>query len=159
MGTARRGGHRAPLSGGLTMPVTGVASPGAGLHSALMWLIDTLAEQRITEAMERGDLDDLACAGRPLVLDDDRHVPEALRAAFRVLKNSGYLPPELQLRHEINQVEQLLASVQDTDERARINQRLHYLMTRLGLCHGATADLRLEQAYYDKLSRKLERAE
>ncbi|MGD9409261.1 MAG: DUF1992 domain-containing protein, partial [Thiohalocapsa sp.] len=31
-----------------------------------MWLIDALAEKKIQEAIERGELDDLPGAGRPL---------------------------------------------------------------------------------------------
>jgi hypothetical protein len=55
----------------------------------------SLAERRIEEAIARGELDDLPGAGRPLELDDDRLVPEELRLAYRILKNAGYVPPEV----------------------------------------------------------------
>lgn len=61
-----------------------------------MHLLDFLAEQRISEAVSRGELDDLPGAGRPLALDDDTDVPEDLRAAYRILKNAGYAPPEVE---------------------------------------------------------------
>jgi Domain of unknown function (DUF1992) len=58
-------------------------------------MLDFLAERRIAEAVSRGELDDLPGAGRPLDLDDDRLVPEDLRAANRILKNAGVAPPEV----------------------------------------------------------------
>ncbi|ROR34438.1 DnaJ family domain-containing protein [Inmirania thermothiophila] len=86
-----------------------------------MWLIDQIAEARIREAMAQGAFDGLPGAGRPLVLDDDRHVPEHLRVAYRILRNAGFLPPEAALRREIRTVE----------ERAALSRRLQCLLIRL----------------------------
>jgi hypothetical protein len=42
------------------------------------------------------------CSARaPLVLDDDAMVPEELRAAYRVLKNSGYVPAEVEALRDL----------------------------------------------------------
>ena len=59
-------------------------------------MLDFLAEQRISEAVSRGELDDLPGAGRPLDLSEDPLVPEDLRLAYRILKNAGFVPAELQ---------------------------------------------------------------
>lgn len=72
-----------------------------------MHLLDFLAEQRISEAVSRGELDDLPGAGRPLDLDDDALIPEELRLAHRILKNAGYIPPELETLNEIAQLERI----------------------------------------------------
>ena len=120
-----------------------------------MWLIDRLAEQRIREAQARGEFDDLPGAGRPLVLDDDTAVPESLRAAYRVLKNAGYLAPDMQLRHQISEAEQLLAMTDDPDERANYSRRLGYLMMRLNLVHSRSENLQVQQAYFEKLCRRV----
>lgn len=53
--------------------------------------IQIVAEQRIREAMERGDFDDLPGKGRPLNLDEDANVPDELKMAYKLLKNGGYL--------------------------------------------------------------------
>ena len=55
---------------------------------------------RIAEAMAEGAFDDLPGAGKPLALDDDTLVPEDLRVAYRILKNAGFLPPEVESRRE-----------------------------------------------------------
>ena len=64
--------------------------------------LDGLIERRIQSAMARGEFDNLPGAGRPLALDDDPLVPASLRAAYRVLKNAGFVPPELAQIAEVN---------------------------------------------------------
>ncbi len=98
-----------------------------------MLLIEQLAEQRIAEARERGELDNLPGAGKPLVLDDDSMIPEHLRMAYRLLKNAGYAPPELATRKEITDVEDLLRElpVEEGEARERARRRLELLHLRL----------------------------
>ena len=52
--------------------------------------IERLAEERIKQAQDEGAFDALPGRGRPLALDDDAHVPEDLRMAWRVLKNADF---------------------------------------------------------------------
>ena len=52
-------------------------------------MLDFLVEQRLQEAVSRGELSNLPGEGRPLDLDDDPLVPEDLRVAYRILKNAG----------------------------------------------------------------------
>ena len=59
-----------------------------------MWLLDQWAERHILDAQKKGEFEHLPGNGKPLVLDDDSHVPPELRAGFRLLKNAGCLPPE-----------------------------------------------------------------
>ena len=61
-----------------------------------MDILDQIAEARIQEALRAGELSNLPGAGKPLQLDDDSMIPKELRAAYRILKNSGFLPPEIQ---------------------------------------------------------------
>lgn len=63
-----------------------------------MWLLDQWAERHIIDAQRKGEFEDLRGAGEPLLLEDDSHVPVELRAGYRLLKNAGCLPPELEQR-------------------------------------------------------------
>lgn len=63
-----------------------------------MLALDLLAERKIEEALARGEFDGLPGAGRPLDLDDDALVPEDLRMAYRILRNAGFAPRELEAR-------------------------------------------------------------
>ena len=120
-----------------------------------MLLSDKLVEARIGEAIERGELDDLPGAGKPLELDDDRHVPEELRVGYRILKNAGCVPPELELRKELHNVEQLLVNVEGASEKNRLIKKINFLMTRLSVTRGTELNFHLEAAYYEKLRKKL----
>ena len=119
-----------------------------------MLTLDAIAERRIREAQERGEFDDLPGAGAPLILEEDALIPEDLRAAYRVLKNSGFLPPDLEIYREIRDAEQLLQRVADDDERARIMSRINFLLGRsaAGRRHG---NLRVDQEYFEKLAERL----
>ncbi|MFV8833973.1 DnaJ family domain-containing protein [Aquisalimonas sp.] len=122
-----------------------------------MHLLDQLAEQRIAEARERGELSNLAGEGARQVLDDDSLVPEHLRAAYRVLRNAGYLPPEVQTLRDIERVEDLLAQLplDDAPERDRAQRRLQLLRMKLqeGRRGGA---LWTETAYHQRLLARLD---
>ena len=96
-----------------------------------MGLLDLLADQKIAAAIEAGELDGLPGAGKPLDLDDDRMVPEDLRMAYRILRNSGYLPPELEQRKEAAHLRRLIDAATDDAERRRAIARLAILETAL----------------------------
>jgi hypothetical protein len=98
-----------------------------------MLLLDALVEQRIAAAQEAGDFDDLPGAGKPLALDDDRLVPESLRVAYRILKNAGFVPPEVEARHEVASVAELLRHAVDDPTRRRAIAKLALLTAKLEL--------------------------
>ena len=120
-----------------------------------MTLLDRIAERHIQQAVQRGEFDDLPGAGKPLVMEDDALIPEELRAGYRLLKNAGYLPPELQLDREIKEAEQLLACVRDGGERDKAERRLRWLRLKLNQDRGEGVELAVERRYRDKLLQKL----
>lgn len=75
--------------------------------------IASLAERRIAEAREAGAFDNLPGYGKPLTLEDDSHIPPELRMSYRILKNAGYIPPELAERKEIDSLLDMLESAED----------------------------------------------
>lgn len=52
--------------------------------------IALVAEEKIREAIKEGAFDNLPGAGKPLVLEDDSHIPPEFRMAYKILKNAGY---------------------------------------------------------------------
>jgi Domain of unknown function (DUF1992) len=80
---------------------------------------DDLIEEHIRQAHARGDFDNLPGAGKPLDLGEDAHLPAELRMAYRVLKNAGYLPEELQQIQDITQLEAQVYGELDTDAKDR----------------------------------------
>ena len=109
-------------------------------------MLDFIAEQRIAEAASKGEFEDLPGAGQPLDLEDDKLVPEDLRLAYRILKNAGYVPPELETLKEIEQLEALVADGDsDAASRSRAIRKLALLRTRI------------EATYYTKALARLAR--
>ena len=109
-------------------------------------MLDFLVELRIQEAVSRGELANLPGEGRPLELDDDALIPDELRAAYRILKNAGYVPPEVEAFTEIAQLEALVTSqAEDAAARSKAARKLALLRTKI------------EHAYYDKAVRRLGR--
>ena len=119
-----------------------------------MWLLDQWAERPIIDAQRKGEFEDLRGAGQPLVLDDDSHVPDELRAGYRLLKNAGCLPPELEQRKEAIQLLDLLKGLrQDDPQYQEVSRRLSLLELKLRQSGLSTEFLRGE--YADKLLHKI----
>lgn len=115
---------------------------------------EAVAEQRILEALQRGEFDHLPGTGRPLDLDDDSMVPAELRMAYRILKNAGFVPPEITARREIAEVEVLLLAATDPGERSRALIRLDYLRMKLAASRGGE-NLALDARYFDQVAQRL----
>jgi len=120
-----------------------------------MFRFDILAERRILEAMERGEFDRLPGAGKPLPLEDDSLVPGDLRVAYKVLKNAGCLPPELELRKEILTLRDLLRTLEDDAERSRKIREMNRKLLRLDLLRGKSAQLDPFPEYRERILGKL----
>jgi len=84
----------------------------------------SLAEEKIREAAARGEFDDLKGKGLPLPPDDLAGVPEELRVGFKLLKNAGAIPPEMEMRKEMLALSDLLACCRDESERGELRRRL-----------------------------------
>ena len=112
-----------------------------------MLLVDRLVEEKINIAVRQGDFDNLPGEGQPLVMEDTSAIPAELRAGYRILKNAGFLPPELQLRNEIRQLEDLLNRVEMEGEQTSIRRRLCLLRARLA-ARGHESSLLLGESEY-----------
>jgi hypothetical protein len=84
----------------------------------------SIAEERIREAIKQGEFDRLPGFGKPLPPDDAEGVPEELRLSFKLLRNAGVLPEEMQLRKEMVTLADLLRCTRDEDERKRLHTEL-----------------------------------
>ena len=81
---------------------------------------EKIVEERIRKAQNKGEFENLVGSGKPLKFNSDLFVPEELRMAYKILKNADCVPPEIELKKEIKQTEDLLAGMQETSEKYRI---------------------------------------
>jgi hypothetical protein len=110
-----------------------------------------IVEKKIKEANEKGEFDNLPGKGKPLVLDDDSGIPEDLRLAYKVLKNADCLPPEIELRKEIRQMEDMLENIPDEKERYRQIKRINLKITQLNMMGHKSPLLEMNQRYFEKI--------
>ena len=116
---------------------------------------DRIVEERIRKAQRGGEFKNLSGAGEPLELENDSHVAEELRLAYKILKNADCLPPEIELKKEIQRAEDLLAGMKNTAEKYRTMKKLNFLIMKLNSMRNTA--VMLEQPQYSvKLIEKIE---
>ena len=118
-----------------------------------MSVVAFIAEQRIREALERGDFDGLSGAGAPLDLRADEHVPEELRMAYTLLKNSGYLTEKADCGAPVENLRACLPA--EEAEAYGSGLRLEVLCAKAKVLSGLDRADAPASAYHAKLARKI----
>ena len=116
-----------------------------------MFGFQKIIEKRIKEAQKRGEFDGLPGEGEPLKIQDDSHIPEDLRLAYKILKNADFLPPELQLKKEIRQMEDMLENIPDEKEKYRQIKKINFKIMQLNMIRKSSPLLEETEIYYNKL--------
>ena len=63
---------------------------------------ESLVDQKIREAMEQGEFDNLAGAGQPIDLSENPYEDPDWRTAHRMLRNAGFAPVWIEERKDID---------------------------------------------------------
>jgi hypothetical protein len=117
---------------------------------------EKIVEERIRRALAAGEFEDLAGKGEPLALEDTSTVPEDLRLAFKILKNADCLPPEVELRKDIERTEDLIAAMPETVEKYRALKRLNFLIMKLNAMRRTSIGNEVPQRYALRAVERLE---
>ena len=92
-----------------------------------------IAEQRIREALENGEFDNLEGHGRPIRIEDETWIPEDLRMVYRFLKNAGCIPPELEARNEVVNLFSVMNTLDDDKERLKKIRELNFKLLKINM--------------------------
>lgn len=96
--------------------------------------LQKLVEERISEAMQKGEFENLPGRGKPLDLDEDAHVPTELRMAYRMLKRANIPPEEVLMAKGVSAIKAALEADNLTpEERDRLKKRLRYMDLELNM--------------------------
>jgi len=117
---------------------------------------EKIVEERIRRAQARGEFDALSGAGRPLELEQDGHIAEDLRLAYKILKNAECLPPEVELKKDIEKAEDLLAAMPETAEKYQALKKLNFLILKLNAMRSTSIVNDLPQRYAAQVVARLE---
>jgi hypothetical protein len=119
---------------------------------------DKIVEERIQRARKEGAFKNLSGSGKPLKFDD-ANVPEELRMAYKILKNANFLPPEIELRKQIQKTEDMLSGMEDVQERYKTIKKLNYLIFKLNAVRDTSIALDMPQRYLEKVSDAMKKKE
>ncbi len=116
---------------------------------------EEIVEKRILKAQKNGEMDNLPGMGKPLKFEDE-NVPEELRLSCKILKNSGFLPPELTLKKQIRHTEDLLEKLEpDSPERGKVQKKLNFLFTKLNTMRGTARMSPMLEVYRDNIIKRM----
>ncbi|QTA90230.1 DnaJ family domain-containing protein [Desulfonema magnum] len=113
---------------------------------------EKIVEERIKKAQKKGEFENLPGSGEPIVLENDGHIPEDLRLAYKILKNADCVPPEIELKKEIRQTEDILSGMEDTTEKYKTMKKLNFLIMKLNSIRDTSIVFEVPQKYMTKLT-------
>lgn len=115
---------------------------------------EKIVEERIKKAEKEGAFENLEGSNKPLSFEDQA-IPDECRLAYKMLKNAGFLPPEIELKKKITEAELLLdATEPDTPQQKKIQKKLNYLLTKLDTVRGNVSPM-LTDRYRENLIKKI----
>jgi hypothetical protein len=117
--------------------------------------IRIIAERKISEAIEAGLFNIEAWHNRPLPTSNDCMIPDDLRLAYKMLKNAGYVPPEIETKKDIQQLEDLIAASEDEHTRVKQIKKLNCLVMKLDAMREDSTSIENQDKYYQKVVEKL----
>jgi len=92
-------------------------------------------EAKIQQAMAEGAFDNLPGKGKPLNIGKYMEVPEHLRTAYHILRNAGYLPEEVRLKREMEELKEKIRQCRSEKDKkilvkelADISQQYYFYM-------------------------------
>ncbi len=86
---------------------------------------DEAIADHLAEAMRSGELKSAPSFGKPMAEAEGwSETPLELRLPFKILKNAGVIPPEVELFHQRAQLRQQLEEATTELQRAALRQRL-----------------------------------
>lgn len=117
----------------------------------MLSFLNQMAERKIADAIDSGELTTAKFKNKPLKFEDDSFVPQDLKMAYKILKNSGYVPEEVHLRKEIYNLEQLISQTDDVHTRLKQMKKLNVLLMKLDANRHSPTCLKDKQNYFDKI--------
>src|SRR5215510_12759564 len=90
-------------------------------------------DEKIKEAIARGEFDNLPGKGKPLDLDPYFSTPEHLRMSYSILKSADIIPEEMELLRQIEGLKKSLDSSTTPMEKKALRQQLSEKLTNLNM--------------------------
>jgi hypothetical protein len=92
-----------------------------------------IAEDRINDAIARGEFADAGELGKSIDLEGYFALPESERMGVKLLRDAGIVPTEVDLMREAERLERALAECADPAKRHELSDRLQTLRVSLAM--------------------------
>jgi len=119
-----------------------------------MFIFQKIAEDKIRDAIERGEFNHLEGMGKPLEAEDNTWIAPELRLAYKIMKNANLLPPEIETLKEIERLEELLPRIDDENKKYCYIRKMNLLVTKFNLMRNTSVSLEKKQYYLNKLGKQ-----
>lgn len=97
-------------------------------------IVEDEISRKLTEAEQSGELRSAPSYGKPLEHDSGwDQAPEELRMSFKILKDSGFVPPEVEMFKQRAQLRALIAATDDLVEKEALVKNLSLLEQSISL--------------------------
>lgn len=97
-------------------------------------IIEDEISRKLAEAERTGELRSAPSFGKPLAVDAGWDMtPDEFKMPFKILKNAGVVPPEVELFHERARLREALRCASDETQSQELRQQLTELEQRLSL--------------------------
>jgi hypothetical protein len=107
--------------------ILGVAMPGPEL-------LEDEISRKLREAELSGELQSAKGYGRPLITEEGwAQTPDELRMPFKILKDAGVVPPEIELMRQRADMREQLSACKEPAEAEQLKQKLSTLELSISL--------------------------
>ena len=94
-----------------------------------------LIDINFKQAMAEGEFENIPGIGKPIYLRNYYDLPEHLNMAYQMFKNSGFVPEEVRLKKEMEELREKIKSckIEDTKKKllkqlTEVSQQYHFCM-------------------------------
>ena len=87
--------------------------------------MDKFIDEQIRKAIEAGEFDNLPGKGKPIDLSAYFETPEDLRMAYSMLKSNNFVPEEIEILKDINELKKRLSACSEENEKRKIKKELN----------------------------------
>lgn len=95
---------------------------------------ENLIDIKIKKAMSEGEFDNLPGKGKPIDFTGYSALPEHLRIAYQMIKNSGFVPEEVRLKKEMELLKEKIRNCTSADEKPELIKQLTEISRQYHFC-------------------------
>jgi hypothetical protein len=96
--------------------------------------VDDIIKQWVERVEKSGELRNSPQFGKPFDFNDGySETPEELRAAYKILKNAGYVPAEVELLRQLAALKDQLAASGDEEQRKVLRTKLAEMQQKVAI--------------------------